>query len=322
MIVQSLFNISVGGEEKNMTQNDIVVTYTGSFHFNEMGCIYSINGLVLTESINYFGGSHDNISFMDDIGSLLQEGENTIEIKAIHLPTQPKNGGVAFCELSVNATAENRVTGESQGKEVTNLRVTLNGEGKFTTEQSKTFEAPTVTTPPTLVELNTKAVDSIDWLNNDVIAKRTLQVNHPHDVFAWTKTKPFENTPQNIARVWLAYEEVIQALREKNEEKLAEIFMPAAKERDLYTGYEGEGSRRWNAILDMFRENWQNYGYTPIPYDRKDYELETSNNGKLFRLKYKGANMASPIEYKAGDSSRIYNFYFTEVNGKIRPAMI
>lgn len=130
-----LISLAVAKGENNLIEQnkeDVVVNYTGRIHFNNMGCTYRLNGLDFVFSPAVFNGKHDNISFMDDVGAFFQEGENSLEIKAIHLPTEPQNGSISFCEISVTAIATNRKTGQKESREVTHLKVTLDGEGKFT----------------------------------------------------------------------------------------------------------------------------------------------------------------------------------------------
>ncbi|MHC5226179.1 hypothetical protein [Ignatzschineria sp. LJL83] len=323
ILLSGLFGMSFS-EEKTQDSEEVVVNYSGRIHFNNMGCIYRLNGLDFVFSPLVFNGSHNNVSFVDDVGAFFQEGENSLEIEAIHLPIEPKNGSISFCELSVTAIATNRKTGQKDSRGVTHLRVTLDDEGKFTTEQSKEFlnNENTATDLPTLTILERKTIDDVEWLNNDAVAQRNLTIYHPHRIFSWTTVKPLQNTPENFERVWQAYQEVIQAFTSRDEGKLADIFMPATLEEDRYVGYTGEGSMRWNMWLESFREDWKNNGFTPITVNKQDYELEISNNGKLFRLNKKGGIMSSPILYETSNGGSLYNFYFTDVEGTIRPGVL
>lgn len=319
-----VLNGTFGKEIDMKNKDDVVVEYLARFHFNNMGCIYRVNGMDFKASYSVFNDSHDNITFMDYLGPLMNEGENSIEILAVQFPTYPKNGSISFCEVAITASAENKMTGESDSKEVIHLRVTLDGEGKFTTEQSRSYSMPNVTENPILRELDETTITGYDHLNRDVMATRHLKVNHPHRTFAWVTAQPFENTPENVSRVWAAYEEIIEAFKRKDERKLAQIFLPAAREADQFAGYIGKDSRRWKAILTLFKRTWDEHGYIPIPVNKDDYYLEIADHGKLFRLTYKGGVIASPIKYKLknDDAGQMYNFYFTEINGKIRPAIL
>lgn len=307
-------------------QEKDVVNYMGQFKFNNMHCSFIINGLLFDASpLNLPNGwEPDDISWSDHIGSLFIEGENTIEMEGIQIPREPKNGSDSYCRMTVTAMAENRETGEIGNKEVFDLKISYDAKGKFTVADSKKYPAPSVTDEPTFKILDRKEFD-FDWVNNDILATRHLQVNHPHNIYAWTKAKPFENTPQNVARVWAAYTEIEQAMIKQNEKKLEEIFALASQGSDRYTGYTGEGSRRWNVWLNVFRENWKTYnGYRPIPINKEDYVLEIANHGKLFRLSLKDSFMFPPLNYKddLDEDGRVYRFYFTEIDGKIVPAIL
>lgn len=291
-----------------------------------MHCSFIINGLLFDASpLNLHDGwAPDNISWSDHIGSLLIEGDNVIEMEGIQIPRMAKDGSDSYCSMTVTAMAENRETGETGSKEVFNLKISYDAEGKFTVADSKKYPMPSVTDEPTFKILDRKEFD-IDWVNNDILATRHLQINHPHNIYAWTKAKPFKNTPQNVARVWAAYAEIEQALINQDEKKLEEIFSLASQGGDRYTGYTGEGSRRWDAWLNIFRENWKNYhGYRPIPINKDEYVLEIANHGKLFRLSLKNSFMFPPLNFKddVSDEGIVYSFYFTEIDGKIVPAIL
>ncbi|MHC5224678.1 hypothetical protein [Ignatzschineria sp. LJL83] len=305
----------------NANDKNTFVEYTANFKFNNMHCIFKINGLLYTTStlIRPKGWKLENISLSDDIGAVVQQGKNTLEIEGIQVPTKPKEGTVSYCEMSIYASATNRKTGETGGKEVSHLRLDINDDGKFTTERSRDFPEPSVTNTPELIELDRKTVE-LDWINNDTTVKRLLYINHKHDIFTWTKSKPFENTPENIARLWDVYDELIDAFAIQNLDRIEQFLLPAGKERDLYTGYTGTGSRRVSEMMTAIQRTLNQHGFNPPKANRDNYELEVANHGKLFRFNYKGGFNASPIRYKLNNkkSSGSYNFYFTEVDGKIR----
>lgn len=326
-LISHLFaNAEEARNHMNFRDESTVVNYLGRFEFNNMHCSFIINGLLFDASpLNLPDGwEPDNISWSDHIGSLLIEGDNVIEMEGIQIPRMAKDGSDSYCSMTITAMAENRETGESGSKEVFNLKISYDAEGKFTVADSKKYPMPSVTDEPTFKVLDRK-LSGVEWANNDILATRHLQINHPHNIYAWTKAKPFKNTPQNVARIWEAYAEIEQALINQDEKKLEEIFSLASQGGDRYTGYTGEGSRRWNAWLNVFREDWKrNNGYRPIPINKDDYVLEIANHGKLFRLKVKDSFMDSPLIYKdkQKNSDRLYNFYFTEIDGKIVPAIL
>lgn len=305
----------------NVDDKNTFVEYSTNFKFNNMHCIFKINDLLYTTStlIRPKGWKLENIQFSDDIGAVLQQGKNTLEIEGIQVPTEPKKGTVSYCEMSIYASATNRKTEETGGKEVSHLRLDINDDGKFTTERSRDFPEPSATNQPLLVELDKKTV-KIDWLQNNVLMKRDLQINHRHDTFAWTKSKSFANTPENIARLWDVYDELIDAFAIQNLDKIEQFLLPAGKERDLYTGYIGTGSRRVSEMMIAIQRTLTQHGFNPSKINRDNYELEIANHGKLFRLGYKGGFNSSPIRYdiENGNSYGTYNFYFTGVDGKIR----
>lgn len=324
LCIASLGSFSLGESAGDFRDDNTVVNYLGRFAFNNMHCSFIINGLLLTASPLKLGRGWEpnHISWSDHIGSLLIEGENLIEMEGIQIPREPQDGSDSYCQMTITAMAENRETGESGSKEVFNLKLSFDAEGKFTVADSKQYPAPSVTDEPTFKVLDRK-VSKVDWVNNNILAQRHLQINHPHTIYAWTQTQPFKNTPQNIARLWAAYAEIEQAFIKQDEKKLEQIFAIASEGGDRYTGYTGEGSRRWNAWLNVFRERWEsNNGHHPVPINKEDYVLDIANHGKLFRLIRKGSFISSPLVYQNKPDNRVYNFYFTEIDGKIVPAIL
>ena len=317
--------VAKGEIDMRMQDEDTYVSYMGRFNFNNMHCLFRINGLIFNTS-NLIAPKEwglRNITFSDDIGGLLQEGMNSIEVEGIQILSEPTPGTSSYCEFSVTASAVNRVTGEQGSKEVTHVRISLDKEGKFTAEESRDFGERSVTDAPVLIELDRKA-NHQDWINNNTIVKRNLKINHPHHSFAWVKAKPFEDTPENRARVWRVYDELREAFARKDRDKIEALLLPAAQERDLYTGYTGEGSRRLFEMMVVFDAGWDDEAFSIQPINKSDYELEVSENKKLFRLKLIGSFFGSPIRYNTsqGGRGKSYNFYFAEINGKIRVAIL
>jgi len=311
-----------GQIDMNQKNEDVVVNYLGQFKFNNMHCSFIINELLFGASVLQLndGWEPENISWSDEIGALLIEGKNTIEMEGFQIPQQTRDGSDSYCEMTITAMAENRMTGEESSKEVFDLRISYDAEGKFTVADSRKYPELSVSDIPTLRFLESKAYD-VDWVNNDVMAERHLQINHSHNTYSWTKAKPFQNTPENQARLWDAYAEIEKALEKRDEKKLEAIFSLASQETDHYIG---EGSHRWNAILEMFRQNWKTYGYEPVAIDKNDYELEIANHGKIFRFVRKDSFAFPPILYKNSidNDTAQYRFYFTEIDGKIVPAIL
>ncbi|MHC5226035.1 hypothetical protein [Ignatzschineria sp. LJL83] len=318
-------SLSFGKEDRlfETGNRDFSVSYMGTFSLNNMHCLYRINDLLYTTSTLLLqpGWEPEGIVYSDDIGGLLQEGDNKLELIAIQIPKVMTNGSSSYCELTVTATATNWDTGDVESKEVTHLRASINGEGKFTAEESHQYPEPSVTDSVQFVELDQKEFE-VDWVNNDVSLTRNLRINHPHRAFGWTQAEPFEETPENIARLWQVYEEFIEAFTNHDTQKLEKLLLPAAKERDIYTGYAGRGSRRMTEMMVVFNSGWSRRGFTHIPEPKSDFRLERANHGKLFRLNLGYLFDVSPLKYVVDDDYGTYNFYFTEIDGKIRVGIL
>ena len=324
LVISFLITPAIGKVDMNQKNSNIHVDYTANFKFNYMHCIFRINGLLFHTSnlINRGWGPPSNKQWSEEIGILLHEGVNRLEIEGIQIPVEPEDGSSAYCELTVYASATNRDTGETDGKVVTNLKLTLDEEGKFTTEESQTFTEPSVTDAPVLIDVGRKTGKEFDWLDNNHIVRRNLHINHFHRDMGWTQANVFEDTPENIARLWLVYDQLTSALTRRDEVALANLLRPAAKERDQYDGYTGKEERRLGDWMEVIREGWERRGFTPSKIDRKNYELERAMHGKLFRFNYKGGFNASPIRYDVDGGYGTYNFYFTEIDGKIRVGVL
>ncbi|HEY4537819.1 MAG TPA: hypothetical protein VIG45_05140 [Erysipelothrix sp.] len=326
LVVSFLIVPAIGKIDMNQKNNNVHVDYVGNFKFNYMHCIYRINGLLFntTNLVTKSWKPPSNKQWSEEIGILFHEGENILEIEGIQLPVEPEDGSKPYCELTVYATATDRETGETDGKVVTHLKLTLDKDGKFTTEESQVFTNPSVTDSPILIETNEKAITGFDWLNNDHIIRRSLYINHTHRDMRWTQAEIFEETPKNIAKLWMVYDEFTSALTQRDETTLSKLLRPAAKERDQYDGYTGNEERKLGDWMALIQEGWEKRGFTPSKIDRKNYELERATHGKLFRFNYKGGFNASPIRYDldGGKSYGTYNFYFTEIDGQIRVGIL
>lgn len=69
----------------------------------------------------------------------LAEGNNTFGICAMNIPEDPEG---AYCEMIITASAYNKETGESEAKEVSSIKVTIDDQSKFIATENKIIQSP------------------------------------------------------------------------------------------------------------------------------------------------------------------------------------
>lgn len=294
-----------------MAQENSKVLYTAMYRYNHIHCTFLVNDIPTHSSIPR---RPVLMSFVERIGMLLAEGENTFGIWAMDIPEDPKG---AYCEMIINATVYNEETQEDETKEVASIRVTIDDKGNFVTTESKQYPAPTLTGAVTLKQLNETTFNQ--GVKNDVIASRSLTINHPHQYFSWaTKSTPFMNTPENREKLWAKYEEFRSALAEKNESKMRTLQEPGLSDAENYMGNPQIKSYT-ESVMSLSHDAWEASDFKVLPIDKNDYRLLIGANGRLFRfIDLESSNkMTSPVLYQKNGGERSLNYTFTLIDGEI-----
>lgn len=294
-----------------MAQENHAVEYTAMYRYHHIHCTFMVNNIPLHTSIPR---KPILTSFVGRIGMVLAEGDNTFGIWAMNIPEDPKG---AYCEMIITASAYNKETGESEAKEVSSIKVTIDEQGKFIATESKNYPEPSLTGKVALKELD--EITFNQGVENDAIATRSLVVNHPHKSHSWSyKSTPFTDTPENREKLWAKYEEFRSALAKKDEKRFRALLDPGLMETEVYMG-DPKTRSYTNSLMESVHEAWEAKDFKVLPVNRDDYRLVIGSNGRLFRFVYKETSnkMASPIRYQKNGSKAVFNLTFSLVNGEI-----
>lgn len=294
-----------------MAQANQVVEYTAMYRYHHIHCTFLVNDIPIQTSVS---GRPIFTSFMGRIGPVLAEGENTFGIWAMNIPEDPEG---AYCEMIVHASVYNDETGESESKEVSSIKVTIDDKGKFVATESKIYPEPSLTGAVTLKELD--EITFNQGVENDAIATRSLTVNHPHKTHSWqSRSTPFKDTPANREKLWAKYEEFRSALAAKNEKRYRGLLESGLTETEIYMGNPVTRSYT-HSMMDFVYDAWRAEDFKVLPINRDDYRLVIGADGRLFRFvnNKSASQMDSPIRYQQNGSRRIFNYTFTLINGEI-----
>lgn len=286
------------------------VEYTAMYRYHHIYCTFLVNDI----PIHSPSGKPIMMSFVGRIGALLAEGENTIGIWAMNIPEDPEG---AYCEMIVHASVYNDETGESESKEVSSIKVTIDDKGKFVATESKTYPEPSLTGAVTLKELD--EITFNQGVENDAIATRSLTVNHPHKTHSWQhRSTPFEDTPVNREKLWAKYEEFRSALAAKDEKRYQALEEPGLTETERYMGDPETGSFA-ESMMEFVHEAWAAEDFKVLPIDRDNYQLMIGADGRLFRFINMNSadHMASPIRFQENGRARVFNYTFTLIDDEI-----
>ena len=290
------------------------VNYIVNFRYQNMYCNFYVNKIPLHSSV---GRSLDRQwTFMDRIGMFLKEGDNTFEVEGVDIPVDHTD---AFCEVIISARVANAKTQEIETKEVSSLRMTYDEHGVFTIAESKEYEAPSVTDRPTLQTLSILSYEEEKDLQNNVMASRSLRINHPFKTHSWKyRATPFKDTPENREKLWRKYEEMRQVMAAKNYNNFVKALQPGLRETEAYQG--DPKTKSWeNSLLAGDKAFFNSENLTMLPIDREyGYELMLSDDGLLFRFGGDGIGGPQRLISPLRNSNKINtNMTFTLIDGKI-----
>lgn len=148
--------------------------------------------------------------------------------------------------------------------------------------------------------------------------------NLPSPIF-WRDAEPFEETPENMALLWEAYEEIIAAFESQKQSEVIKALDIALIQSELIIG-NPKDLMFTNDRLYKYQVNWDKHGFKHSNYNKlEDYELRMADHQKLFRLVLKKDERFSPVHFslKGKDESfNIYEFHFMMFKGKPKVAFI
>jgi len=331
-ILSVIIFLGINNEVKaveNMKQevDNTKVVYWMQFNSNNMHCQFMVNDISAHSTI--INNARELYSTGFDIEGRFEQGVNSLKLRGVEMPQkdQNPNTGEPYCNVSLIAFVTDPATGEEQSKEISNLRLTLDKDGNFTSKESAVYSDRNVTSEPSLTILDHKVFDAVK--NNDVILERSLVINHALPPYRWmTASSPFKDTPENRELLWQEYDKYRKLIEAGDMKGLKVLFKPALDitkvvRPDLdIDSYFNTISKQLN--LDFFKKRNQ---ARLVSYKKEDYVLEIYNKGKLFRFvnkkKYEERLYPySPIIYEDSKSVGNYTPTFTLVNGKIELAFI
>lgn len=145
----------------------------------------------------------------------------------------------------------------------------------------------------------------------------------PSKIF-WRDAEPFEETPENMALLWEAYEEIITAFESQKQSEVLKVLDIAFIQSELIIG-NPDTLIFTNDRLRTYQNNWNQYGFERAHDSLEDYELQIADHKKLFKLVLKTNNSFEPVHFalpEQEDRYLIYKFYFMMFEGKPRVAFL
>lgn len=277
--------------------------------------------------------------YIPDSNLWLDYGENVLTIDAMAPIHYPRDGTYFFCE--------GRALGEDIHLNVSGKNDPFADSGRTKTQQiiatnDPRYEKPVVDYQDVswhiykskgdennldIIYRDTKRFD--DSVLEDVSVSTHFNVEKPQDnlpspIF-WRDSEPFEATPENMALLWQAYEELLTAFESQKQSEVLKALEFGLIQSELVIG-DPERLIFVNYDLKNIQENWDQYGFKRNSNDQlSNYELSIADHKKLFKLVLKDNDNFEPVHFKLpGQDDRyvIYKFYFTMVDGKPKVAFV
>lgn len=148
--------------------------------------------------------------------------------------------------------------------------------------------------------------------------------NRPSPIF-WRDSEPFEETPENMALLWEAYEELIAAFESQKQSEILKVLDIAFIQSELIIG-NPKDLFFTNDRLQKYQRSWDTHGFERSSYNKlEDYQLRIADHKKLFKLVLKKDEKFEPVHFLLAGTDgiyRIYEFNFMMFEGKPRVAFI
>lgn len=330
IVLSLLIIFNVGFSMANNNQPKIY--YQMMFKVNDMLCRAELNGLYLMDTLDLpespLGPLPKSISMMQPIGDYLDESSNIISLRVANLSRyidQPEKG---YCEVIITAMVKNPQTGETESKEVNNLRITY-----IKNEEEDSYYPYNLSAKQTDFsidgklsshEIKIKETTSIPDANQDPIERkiftREFFINHTQP-FSWVhKSTPITDTPENRQLLWAKYNELKNIIESRDKDAFRRFVEPGltdsanAQGDDIDVHFDAIFEQLVEPFFNIDRNYWAFY-----PTSMDNYELEIIADGKMFKFNEIDRSQSSPLQWYNPLTRQYmrYNPIFTMIDGKV-----
>ena len=304
------------------------------FKVNGMSVLFP-KGVIENNRRRELNSRTDN--FVPDAELFIDYGKNTLTIDAMAPIHYPRDGTYFFCEgralgenFHINVSGKNDPFAHS-GKSTTQVITSSNSDSSIPEVDYQDVEWVIYKSKgdEENLEINYHETKTFnDSLLPDVTVSTDFyfekpQSNLPSKVF-WRDSEPFDETPENMALLWEAYEEIITAFESQKQSEVLKVLDVAFIQSELIIG-DPDTLIFTNYRLQDYQDNWDEHGFERAYDSLEDYELYIADHKKLFKLVLKTNNNFEPVHFalpEQEDRYVIYKFYFMMFDGKPRVAFL
>lgn len=316
----------------NESQKPPRIQHYMTFKVNDMLCRAELNGLYLMDTLDLpespLGPFPKSISMMQPIGDYLDESSNILSLRVANLSRyidQPEKG---YCEVIITAMVKNPQTGETESKEVSNLRITY-----IKNEEEDSYYPHNLSARQTDLSIDGKLASheikieettSIPDANQDPIERkifaREFFINHSQP-FSWVhKSTPITDTLENRQLLCAKYNELKNIIESRDRDAFRQFVEPGltdsanAQGDDIDVHFDAIFEQLVEPFFNIDKNYWAFY-----PTSMDNYELEIMAGGKMFKFNEIDRSQSSPLQWYNPLTRQYmrYNPIFTMIDGKI-----
>lgn len=200
----------------------------------------------------------------------------------------------------------NAVTEEGDKTELTSLNISVE-EGKPTAKMSKTYPAKHQTE---LTDLNGVTEGYATTFNRKVFIKTIPE-------WRWVNATPFVENGENMKKLYRAYSELQEMIRNRDFEGLKAAWSLSSREKAMADGYGSTPDEIFNAIgFESDFERYSDLKADPIE-EWNNYVLKSYAGGRLVRLENDISD--SPLRVSSDEENWVINYtpYFSLIDGRV-----
>lgn len=315
----------------NESQKPPRIQHYMTFKVNDMFCRAELNGLYLMDTLDLpkspLGPIPQSISMMQPIGDYLDESSNTLSLKVTNINEYIDNPENGYCEVIITAMVKNPQTGETESKEVNNLRITyVKNEDSKASPYSLSVKQTDFSIDGKLASQEIKVSDLPSVFDADglpaekKLITREFFINHTQP-FSWVhKSTPITDTPENRQLLWAKYNELKNIIESRDRDAFRQFVEPGltdsanAQGDDIDVHFDAIFEQLVEPFFNIDKNYWAFY-----PTSMDNYELEIIAGGKMFKFNEIDRSQSSPLQWYNPLTRQYmrYNPIFTMIDGKI-----
>jgi len=278
------------------------VLYTANIRSKTMYCAGVINGM---EQLGNLSSRTGTFSSGFNATAFLQPGNNQLDLWVI--PSGAYNGDFTYkesdqCQVTLYGAFE-----DGAKREMSSLSVTVE-EGKPTIKTSKLYP-----------DIHQTPLENVDG----TLHHRLTDFSRPVYIktlprWRWVDATPFdENNPQHMKKLYRAYNNLMQLMKERDFEGLKMAWSLSNREKAKAEAYYSTPDEFFKAV--GFESDFNKYEDAEVDARREwyDYTLESFMGGRLVRLKDNRSHSPLRISSEKLDRVTTYTPYFSLIDGRV-----